>query len=397
MSETLRPGAAPAPGFDLVPDPQARAKPPHEDPRSFDRDGMGLSLSGGGYKAAAYHLGGLIRLNELGVLRRVKRITSVSGGSITAAWLGLQWKDLKWQGDVATNFHEVVVAPLVKFLTTANIDIWAGLAGLLLPFNTGADSVQRAYAKKLYGKATLQDLPSDSEGPRFVLLATNYELNSLWRFSRPYAADYRVGLIPNPRFPLSKIVAASSGFPPFFCPIELKFKGHELQPLPGADHHIEPFTKRASLADGGIYDNMGVEPIWKRFGILLISNAGDPFNETSHPPKLWPPLLLRILGMIHRQAENNRVRQFIAMAQAAQRQVIYWPLRNDTAQYPKPGDLVLPSGTADGARKEKVRLWRLKPLAGRRLIHHGYALANAATLSYPAPGQTAVAAKLPEV
>ena len=50
----------------------------------YDQNGVGLALSGGGYKAAAYHTGALIRLNELGYLRRLNRITSVSGGSIAA-------------------------------------------------------------------------------------------------------------------------------------------------------------------------------------------------------------------------------------------------------------------------------------------------------------------------
>ena len=56
--------------------------------------GMALSLSGGGYRAMLFHLGALWRLNELGSLRGLKRISSVSGGSITAAMLGLKWDRL---------------------------------------------------------------------------------------------------------------------------------------------------------------------------------------------------------------------------------------------------------------------------------------------------------------
>jgi NTE family protein len=43
-----------------------------------------------------YHLGALMRLNELGLLRSLRRISSVSGGSITAAYLALHWKKLEW-------------------------------------------------------------------------------------------------------------------------------------------------------------------------------------------------------------------------------------------------------------------------------------------------------------
>src|SRR5208282_640505 len=52
--------------------------------------GTALCLSGGGYRAMLFHLGSLWRLNEAGLLRKLNRISSVSGGSITAGMLGLQ-------------------------------------------------------------------------------------------------------------------------------------------------------------------------------------------------------------------------------------------------------------------------------------------------------------------
>jgi NTE family protein len=50
---------------------------------------IGLALSGGGYRAAAYHIGTLRALNRLGILDKVDVISSVSGGSITAACYAL--------------------------------------------------------------------------------------------------------------------------------------------------------------------------------------------------------------------------------------------------------------------------------------------------------------------
>jgi NTE family protein len=55
-----------------------------------------------------FHVGALIRLNEVALLRKIKRISSVSGGSITAGVLGTSWKDLKFTDDVAVNFDVVV-------------------------------------------------------------------------------------------------------------------------------------------------------------------------------------------------------------------------------------------------------------------------------------------------
>src|SRR5829696_8577369 len=58
---------------------------PHEPRRQ--RQGVALCLSGGGFRAALFHLGALRRLEELGVLTRLDAISSVSGGSIVAAHL----------------------------------------------------------------------------------------------------------------------------------------------------------------------------------------------------------------------------------------------------------------------------------------------------------------------
>ena len=179
----------------------------------FDKTGAALALSGGGYKAAAYHLGALLRLNQIGWLPKLKRISSVSGGSIAAAYLGLKWSRLGFDAKgVGANFDTEFVAPMRDFLTEVNLDVSAGALGLLLPFRSAGDQLAKGYDKHLFKGATLQDLPAEPAAPRFVLLSTNYELNSLWRFARAYAADYRVGRIEAPSFPLARIVAASSAF-----------------------------------------------------------------------------------------------------------------------------------------------------------------------------------------
>ena len=54
-----------------------------------DNKRIGLALSGGGYRAAAYHIGTLRALHKLGILENVDVISSVSGGSITAAYYAL--------------------------------------------------------------------------------------------------------------------------------------------------------------------------------------------------------------------------------------------------------------------------------------------------------------------
>ena len=141
--------------------------------------GMALCLSGGGYRAMIFHLGAMWRLNEAGLLRKLKRISSVSGGSISSGMLGLKWKKLKFDDrDVATNLVEEFINPVME-LADHTLDVFSMVEGILSPFKSIADEIADHYRSHLFGHATLQDLPSDNEGPRFVINATNIQTKSL--------------------------------------------------------------------------------------------------------------------------------------------------------------------------------------------------------------------------
>ena len=183
-------------------------------------DGIGLALSGGGYRAMMFHVGVLIRLNQTALLRKVKTISSVSGGSITAGVLGMCWKDLRFEGDVAANFG-IVVDRLRKMAETS-VDAGAVIKGILFPGSI-SDRVAQAYDSVLFEGAKLDALPDDSQAgnPRFVINATNIQTADLWRFSRDTMGDYRVGLVQHPDVSLAAAVAASSAFPPVLSPATL--------------------------------------------------------------------------------------------------------------------------------------------------------------------------------
>lgn len=296
--------------------------------QNYEPDGMGLCLSGGGYKSCAYQLGALIRLHEAGLLTRIKRTSSVSGGSIANAFLGLKWNEIDWTAPAENNFFPIFADPLKDFLLTADIDVGSIAAGLFLPFRHAADGLRKGLKNRLFGDATLQDLPdSDAGHPRFLILSTNFELNTNWRFCRNYAANYLIGEIKNPTFKLADIVTSSAAFPPFYAPFELKLGGQQIEPFNRSTYFHPPYNERLVLADAGIYDNMGLEPIWKRYGKLLVSNAGDPFDFSTNTPKRWDKVLRRTMSMMHRQAENNRVRWLMSLARNNERQVAYWSIR----------------------------------------------------------------------
>ncbi|HZB76677.1 MAG TPA: patatin-like phospholipase family protein, partial [Solirubrobacteraceae bacterium] len=189
-----------------MPSHGAAASPVTEDGAQKLEPGIALCLSGGGYRAMLFHVGALWRLNQLGFLQRLDRVSSVSGGSITAATLGRHWDRLEFDGDgVAQGFTAQVVAPLRRLASTT-IDRSSVIGGILQPRRTVAEKVAAAYRKHLFDDATLQQLP---DRPRFVINATNVQTGSLWRFSKPYMADYRVGVYPDPKVELAVAVGAS--------------------------------------------------------------------------------------------------------------------------------------------------------------------------------------------
>ena len=345
--------------------------------------GNGLCLSGGGYRAMIYHLGALWRLNEAGRLRGLSRISSVSGGSITAAALGLQWSALDWHGDVAGNLEALVVSP-VRALARETIDVSSVLKGGL-PFVSVGDSVSRAYREHVFGAATLQDLPSDDEGPRFVICATNVESGVLFRFSRPYVADYRVGRILSPTLSLADAVAASSAFPPILSPFELDLRDADWESATGNDLVAPKWRGRISLTDGGVYDNLGLETLWKSCRTILVSDGGGHIADEDDPAPDWARHTLRVMKIIDSQVRSLRKRQIVGSFKAQVRDGTMWDIRS-------PSLSGVPESTVRELAATPTRLQAMDDKRQERLVNWGYLSCDAALRAHvdptlpPAPG-----------
>jgi NTE family protein len=336
-------------------------------------DVIGLCLSGGGYRAMLYHAGALVRLNEFGFLPRLREIASVSGGSITAGVLGTAWSRLNFDANGrAMNLDEQVIGPIARF-ATVGVDVKAILLGLLPSF-TAAGEVAKAYDRHLFGGATLQDLP---DKPRFTFMATNLQTGSGWRFAKDYAADHRVGRIDHPRLALSCVVAASSAFPPFLSPVRLNFESGSVKPMDGADLHKAPFTQQAVLTDGGVYDNLGLERIWRRCRTVLVSNAGATMPELGSPTGRWFGQVYRVLNIVQQQAENSRKRLLFGVHNLKQRHVAFWSIETPISAYGLEDAVSLPDDAALLAARLRTRLNPFSPSEIELLLKVGYAGADA--------------------
>jgi NTE family protein len=348
---------------------------------SLPAEGIALCLSGGGYRAMVFHLGALIRLNEAGLLKSMKRVSSVSGGSITAGMLGLKWKKLGFGADnVAAGLMDEVITPIRKLASTT-IDVPAVLKGKFWR-GTVAENVATAYDRALFGGATLQDLPSDDEGPRFVINATNVQTGVLWRFSKPYMADYIVGQWRNPKVSLAFAVTASSAFPPVLSPAVLKLDSEACEVSPECPEPKTVYTSRAILTDAGVYDNLGLETAWKRFQTILVSDGGGKMGPEQKPSNEWAIHTKRVMDIIDNQVRCLRKRQLIdsfnARAGDNMRKGTYWGIRSDITNYGLLDALPCDAKRAMELADTPTRLAAMDDELQERLINWGYAICDAA-------------------
>lgn len=341
-------------------------------------EGTALCLSGGGYRAMLFHAGVLWRLNELGILPNLKRISSVSGGSITAGVLAMNWHRLNFYEGIADNFEKEVALPL-KGLASRTIDVSSVALGSLW-FGSIGERVADAYRKYLFGNKTLQDITDE---PRFVFNATNVQSGVLWRFMKRYMRDYRVGEVKNPEIDLAVAIAASSAFPPVLSPVELDLDPEDFTPGSGMDLEADEFRTQIVLTDGGVYDNLGLETAWKRYKTILVSDAGGGFAAEADPHRDWVRHSVRVLLTIDNQVRSLRKRQTVEAFIAGVRKGAYWSIGANAAKGYKIGTrLDCPFEKTSLLAALDTRLKKLDQATQEKLINWGYAVSDLGLRQY---------------
>lgn len=286
---------------------------------------IGLALSGGGYRAAAYHIGTLNALNKLGILSKVDVISSVSGGSIIAAYYALHSNEEYKK--VATDFS---VKLKVGVLQYAIVELWGILilCGLLiwlcgwwilviellliasfqfkvLPFSW---LIEKRYNKHFFNGKTLTDLPVH---PFVAINSTDVSTGQLFVFQTNNIYGYQYqnqneSIFKVTDFPIAKAVMASSCVPFIFSPIT----------IPAAYYKEKYYNwkKKPLLIDGGLYDNQGAHKLTEeqclyKCDYVIVSDAGNSeinsnwvINTVSLLIKTSEILMRRIRNM---QIQNN--------------------------------------------------------------------------------------------
>ncbi len=247
---------------------------------------IGLALSGGGFRAAAFHLGVFRKLQEHGLLWKIDLLSCVSGGSIAGAFLAANWGD------------DTALDRLDKYLSSRSIAVSSVLMGALNPFTSRLDELADTYDNDLFKKKTLNDLKN---GPRIYLNATNMATGNMFFFvagegKQSEMGEHELGIVEQD-FPISKAVAASSAFPPVFPPLKI-----------GKDIFPNDVTEYVTLTDGGVYDNLGVNPLlnneYNNLDYAIVSDAGKPFEIENEPAELGTMVLKASIGILMEQVRG---------------------------------------------------------------------------------------------
>jgi NTE family protein len=346
------------------------------------RQGVALCLSGGGFRASLFHLGALRRLNELGVLSRVDMISSVSGGSIISAHLAARLDPWPAGGTAAPGWETGISAPFRGY-AAKNVRTPA-LLRRLLPCNwlrtgTGARALARSYERNLARRGgtplRLSDLP---ERPRFIFCATDMAFGVNWISTREGVGDYQVGqALPTPAWTVGRAVAASSCFPPVFNPLPIELApGQFSGGLARGRADYGDCVEGLRLTDGGNYDNLGLEPVWKQAEFVLVSDGGGVFQAEPDRSLVWR--LSRYTDILGNQVSALRKRWLISNFILGELKGTYWGIGSDAAGYEGGAAGYSRELVAEVISKVRTDLDAFSTPEASVLENHGYMMAEAA-------------------
>jgi predicted acylesterase/phospholipase RssA len=247
---------------------------------------INLALSGGGFRAALFHLGVVRFLREAGLLRNgsIGSVASVSGGSILTAHIGLNWKlytgSDKEFNVAALEFINFIRGDIRGKVVRRWIFAWITLVPRLLkPKRWTFTNLLQDYYRKLFMGARLRDLTESASAgaPNAFFNCASLGTGSACTFgnSKFFWADKK-GVetsIDAPNTRVDFAVAASSAFPPLFPPIAISSEVLFCD----KDDFRNPFY----LTDGGIYDNLGIDRLFnalkEQTSFFIVSDAEGNF------------------------------------------------------------------------------------------------------------------------
>ncbi|MDI1301003.1 MAG: patatin-like phospholipase family protein [bacterium] len=343
---------------------------------------IALALSGGGIRAMVFHLGVLKCLAEQRLLERVSNVSTVSGGSLILGLL-LQEAGMKWP--TSSQYLEDVLPALQQKLCTRGL-MGGMLRQLYHPRNwrflaSRANLVAGALREEWGIAGCLADLP---EIPEWSINGTTAETGKRFRFKRDDLGDYVLGYAAAQYFPLAEAIAVSAAFPGGVGPLVIDSSDYEwqkrgwLESRDSAKPVRLPYAK-LHLYDGGVYDNLGLEPFFDAgkgqlkavlaaSTAIIVSDAGAPLSRGFSYFRMNPWRMKRVADIMSDQSRALRVRTFVSYLQRDLGRGSYLYIG-------EPVSNTSPCTSAGYAAEFPTTLKCLNRLEFEALVSHGYLVA----------------------
>jgi NTE family protein len=340
---------------------------------------VGVTLSGGGFRATFAALGTLRYLADAGLLSAVRYSSSVSGGSITNGLLASRWGVLRKGGFGVEVFDEQLVEPVVKLVSGRSLkralllNAWHAIGS-----DNRTDVLGRQMDRWFFDETLLEDVDPEV---RFVINAANIVTGVRFTFERDVVGDYVIGLADTAGtgLRLAQAAAASAAVPGAFAP------------WPVRDISFPCAKQTPELLDGGVYDNTGLEVLDddKYADVFTVTiNAGGLLRPGSYGQIPVVRDLSRANALLYRQSTALRTRMMVGAFKRGDRRGVLIALA--TTFKDNPGELA-----AWRAAFEEARTWKGEDLAYvptafdkfdealcRRLVYRGWWLTGAAMAAY---------------
>jgi predicted acylesterase/phospholipase RssA len=269
---------------------------------------IALSLSGGGYRAAGFHLGVLDMLNRLDLLNDVSALSTVSGGTFT----GMRYALAQKTGEAFPDFFERFRRDLrsVNVVNLALAKLTASPPSIPSCRWDVITACAQVYDEKFFAGRRFEVFWEDPPMPLTDLTfnATEFRNAIAFRFQ-----TRKNGLIGNGKvfispaqarqIRLADIAAASSCFPGGFEP--LNFPDDFAWPdTPEGNATLKELQAKEwaplPLMDGGVYDNQGMGSLIlddsrrSDFGLFIFSDTDPRQDDLYRLPKPRPAGWLRL-------------------------------------------------------------------------------------------------------
>lgn len=275
---------------------------------------LGLALSGGGIRAAIFHLGALAYLAHTKLFKQISSISSVSGASLVMGLI-LATNGNRWPSE--TEFVNTILPKMRRLILDNCIQ---STALRRLPFSPRywrhrVNLLAKILEERWGIHGNLQDLP---RRPYWEINCTTFETGNNFRLRRDYMGDSQIGYVQNPTLPISHVIAASAAFPVLIGPYilqtkDLRFTKHKHGgPVVQTDAHY-------TLWDGGVYDNLGLDALFtplrgmdREIDFIVVSNASASIGHMQRRGNISPANLRRLLEISTNQVDVLRSQQVLS-------------------------------------------------------------------------------------